>query len=47
MKETEAFAAAHGLKWVQVEIYHAEVTALVSSDDARAPRPRSPSCARC
>ncbi len=34
MSETEAFAAAHGLKWVQVEIYHAEVTALVSSDDA-------------
>ena len=34
MKETEAFAAAHGLKWVQVEIYHAEVTALVSSEDA-------------
>ncbi|MFO1315119.1 MAG: BTAD domain-containing putative transcriptional regulator [Burkholderiales bacterium] len=33
MKDTEAFAAAHGLKWVQVEIYHAEVTALVSSED--------------
>jgi LuxR family transcriptional regulator, maltose regulon positive regulatory protein len=33
MTETEAFAAAHGLKWVQVEIYHAEVTALVSSHD--------------
>jgi DNA-binding SARP family transcriptional activator len=34
MKDTEEFAAAHGLKWVQVEIYHAEVTALVSSEDA-------------
>lgn len=34
MKETEAFAAAHGLKWVQVEIYHAETTALISSGDA-------------
>ncbi len=34
MTETEEFAAAHGLKWVQVEIYHAEVTALVSSEDA-------------
>lgn len=34
MKETEAVAAAHGLKWVQVEIYHAEVTALISSEDA-------------
>jgi ATP/maltotriose-dependent transcriptional regulator MalT/DNA-binding SARP family transcriptional activator len=33
MKDTEEFAAAHGLKWVQVEIYHAEVTALVSSED--------------
>jgi len=33
MKETEEYAAAHGLKWVQVEIYHAEVTALVSSED--------------
>ena len=35
MKDTEEFAAAHGLKWVQVEIYHAEVTALVSSEDAQ------------
>ena len=34
MKETEAFAAADGLRWVQFEIYHAEVTALASSDDA-------------
>jgi LuxR family maltose regulon positive regulatory protein len=34
MKESEAYAAAHGLKWAQVEIYHAEVTALVSSEDA-------------
>ncbi len=34
MKDTEEFAATHGLKWVQVEIYHAEVTALVSSEDA-------------
>jgi LuxR family transcriptional regulator, maltose regulon positive regulatory protein len=33
MKDTEEFATAHGLKWVQVEIYHAEVTALVSSQD--------------
>ncbi|MFO1304176.1 MAG: BTAD domain-containing putative transcriptional regulator [Burkholderiales bacterium] len=33
MRDTEEFAAAHGLKWVQVEIYHAEVTALVSSED--------------
>ncbi|HTP98095.1 MAG TPA: BTAD domain-containing putative transcriptional regulator [Casimicrobiaceae bacterium] len=33
MKDTEAFAASHGLKWVQVEIYHAEVTALVASED--------------
>jgi ATP/maltotriose-dependent transcriptional regulator MalT/DNA-binding SARP family transcriptional activator len=33
MKETAAFAAADGLKWVQFEIYHAEVTALASSDD--------------
>jgi ATP/maltotriose-dependent transcriptional regulator MalT/DNA-binding SARP family transcriptional activator len=33
MKDTEEFAAKHGLKWVQVEIYHAEVTALVSSED--------------
>jgi len=36
MKDTEAFAAAHGLKWVQVEIYHAEVTALVSAGDVDA-----------
>jgi len=36
MKDTEAFAAAHGLKWVQVEIYHAEVTALVSGGDVEA-----------
>ena len=36
MKDTEAFAAAHGLKWVQFEIYHAEVTALAASDDAAA-----------
>ena len=35
MKDTEEFAAAHGLKWVQVEIYHAEVTALVSSEDVQ------------
>ena len=34
MKESEEYAAAHGLKWAQVEIYHAEVTALVSSEDA-------------
>ncbi|MEO8507348.1 MAG: BTAD domain-containing putative transcriptional regulator [Betaproteobacteria bacterium] len=34
MKDTEEFATTHGLKWVQVEIYHAEVTALVSSEDA-------------
>ena len=34
MKDTEEYAGAHGLKWVQVEIYHAEVTALVSSEDA-------------
>ncbi len=35
MKETESLAAAHGLKWAQVEIYHAEVTALISSEDAQ------------
>jgi len=35
MKETESLAAAHGLKWVQVEIYHAEVTALISSEDVQ------------
>jgi DNA-binding SARP family transcriptional activator len=35
MTDTEEFAAAHGLKWVQVEIYHAEVTALVSREDAQ------------
>lgn len=35
MKDTEALAAAHGLKWVQVEIYHAEVTAFVSSEDVQ------------
>ncbi len=35
MKETEALAEAHGLKWVQVEIYHAEVTALISSEDVQ------------
>lgn len=35
MKDTEALAAEHGLKWVQVEIYHAEVTALISSEDVQ------------
>ena len=33
MKDSEELAAAHGLKWAQVEIYHAEVTSLVSSED--------------
>ena len=33
MTDTEALAAAHGFKWMQVEIYHAEVTSLISSED--------------
>ncbi len=36
MEETEALATEHGLGWVQVEIHHAEVTALVSSGDVDA-----------
>ncbi len=36
MADTEALAVAHGFKWMQVEIYHAEVTALISREEVPA-----------